>query len=526
MPFSLYSGFLPCLLPGFSVYDPVFLLGLWLYYECSLEELPGSPGAHENEDAAMSKMRLLIKRPGRENTCIPVIVDRREIIGNCISSLVDHLGFPRRDSLGRPLAYTLRPLSGGPPLSNTTRFSEACLLPETRLVLEVEEAYAPTRPLSPSTPGNSLSGTKSPPSTSRPIMNRRTFVASCALTACAVSGLFAGLATAFATRKSSPSGVMTPPTPSLPTRLQQSLLFSAHQQTVRAVTWSPDGSLLASGADDGWLLIWTPDGQVQQRISHPAGVAALAWEPSGKVLASGSGISVRFFDVYTGTPLAPARSAHTGQVSSLAWSQAAGQPLVSGSLDRRAIVWDTQTFQPQAVFTRHTAAIDALSFQPDGSIVASASQGGAVRVWRVDTLTEVHSFYQDAPIPMRAVAFVPAGTLLAVGGEDGQVRLWDNGLVCQHSTPTAQGKICVDMPLRFQAHPSSVRSLSWSLDSQFLATGGEDGAFAVWTSPPGGIPTLVAKTASDHPVVGVAWSPTRRQVAVASGKTVTVWSLG
>lgn len=476
----------------------------------------------------MSKLRLLIKRPGRENACIPVIVDRREIIGNCISSLVDHLGFPHQDSSGRPLTYTLRPLSGGPPLSNTTPFFEAHLLPETRLVLEVEEADAPTRPLSLSTPGNSLSGTKSSPSTSRPIMNRRTFVASCTLTACAVGGLFAGLATAFATRKSSPSGVMAPPTPSapaLPTRLQQSLLFSAHQQTVRAIAWSPDGNLLASGADDGWLLIWTPDGQVQQRISHPAGVAALAWGPSGKVLASGSGISVRFFDGYTGTPLSPARSAHTGQVSSLAWSQAAGQPLVSGSQDKRAIVWDTQTFQPQAVFTRHTAAIDALSFQPDGSIIASASQGGAVRVWRVDTLTEVHSFYQDAPIPMRAVAFAPTGTLLAVGGEDGQVRLWDNGLVCQHSTPTAQGKVCVDMPLRFQAHLSPVRSLSWSPDSHFLATGGEDGAFAVWTSPLGGIPTPVAKTAYDHPVVGVTWSPTRRKVAVASGKTVTVWSL-
>lgn len=479
----------------------------------------------------MSKLRLLIKRPGRENVCIPVIVDSSEIIGNCVSSLVDHLGFPRRDSLGKPLTYTLRPLSGGPPLSNAMRFSDARLLPETRLVLEVEEAYVPTRPLGLSTSGNSvarLPGTKTHLNPSHPIMNRRTFVVSGVLTTCTVSGLFVGVATAFTTRKSTPSGVMTPLTPSapaMPTRLQQSLLFSAHQQTVRAVAWSPDGSLLASGADDGWLLIWTPDGQVQQRISHTAGVAALAWEPSGKFLASGSGTSVRFFDRHTGAPLAPTRSAHTEQVSSLAWSQAAGRPLVSGSLDRRAIVWDTQTFQPQSVFTRHTAAIGALSFQSDGSIIASTSQGGAVRVWRVDTLTEVHSFYQDAPIPMRAVAFVPAGTLLAVGGEDGQVRLWDNGLVCQHSTLTAQGIVCVDMPLRFQAHSSSVRSLSWSPDSHFLATGGEDGTLAVWASPLGSIPTLVAKTAFDHPVVGVAWSPTRRQVAVASGKTVTTWSL-
>lgn len=476
----------------------------------------------------MSKLRLLIKRPGQENVCIPVIVDRSEIIGNCVSSLVDHLGFPHRDSLGKPLIYILRPLSGGPPLSNAMRFSDARLLPETRLVLEVEEAYAPTRPFGIPTPGDSLSGTKSPPSPSRPIMNRRTFVVSGVLTACAVSGLFVGAATTFATRKVAPSGIMTPPTPStfaMPTHLQQSLLFSAHQHTVSAVAWSPDGSLLASGADDGRLLIWTPDGQVQQRIAHPAGIAALAWEPSGRFLASGSGTSVRFFDGHTGSPLAPTRSVHTEQVSSLAWSQAAGQLLVSGSLDRHAIVWDTQTFQPRAVFTRHTAAIDALSFQSSGSIIASASQGGAVRVWRVDTLTEVHSFYQDAPIPMRTVAFTPAGTFLAVGGEDGQVRLWNNGSVCQHSTLTAQGNMCADMPLRFQAHPSSVRSLSWSPDSHFLATGGEDGTFAVWTSPPGGIPTLVAKTAFEHPVVGVTWSPVGRQVAVASRKTVAIWNI-
>ena len=49
---------------------------------------------------------------------------------------------------------------------------------------------------------------------------------------------------------------------------------------------------------------------------------------------------MRFFDGRTATPLSPARNVHTGQVTSLVWSKAAGHPLVSGSLDKQAIVYD------------------------------------------------------------------------------------------------------------------------------------------------------------------------------------------
>ena len=358
----------------------------------------------------------------------------------------------------------------------------------------------------------------------RQIVSRRTFIVTSVLVGCAVSGLFTGITTAFATRRRAVTSSATQP-PHVPGIRQQTFLFSGHQQTVRAVNWSPDGTMLASGADDGLLLLWTPDGQVHQQISHPAGVTALAWSPAGQRLASGSGKSVRFFDGRTATPLTSTRNVHTGQVTSLVWSKAAGHPLISGSLDRQAIVWETRDYQPQAIFTRHTATIDALSYQPGSTAIASASQGGVVRVWQVDTLAELHGFYQDAQLPMRAVAFAPMGNQLAVGGDDGQVRMWSNGLVCQQSVATPQGTLCADVPLRFRAHTAPVRSISWSPDGHFLATGGDDGVLAVWAYLPSRVPTLVTKTTFVDSVVAVAWSPVRKQIAVASGKNVTIWNV-
>jgi hypothetical protein len=177
----------------------------------------------------MSQLRLLIKRPGRADTCIPVTVDDTDIIGNCISSLVDHLGLPRRDRLGRVLTYSLRPLSSGQPLSSTLRFADARLLPETRLVLEADDAKTVTQAVGTSMSGSfpaRVPGAQPPVATSRQIVNRRTFVVGSILTGCAIGGLLTGMATALATRR--PALPMTPPAtppPHVSAVLQQTCSF-------------------------------------------------------------------------------------------------------------------------------------------------------------------------------------------------------------------------------------------------------------------------------------------------------------
>jgi WD40 repeat protein len=196
---------------------------------------------------------------------------------------------------------------------------------------------------------------------------------------------------------------------------------------------------------------------------------------------------------------------------------------VSGSLDRRAIVWDTHVYQPLSVFRRHTTPIEAIACMTRDAIVASASQGGVVRLWQLETAQEDHGFYQGAQFPLHAVAWAPIGMQLTVGGDDGSILVWSNPLFCQQSVAVQAEMRCADPPQRFRAHPAAVRALAWSPDGRFLATGGDDGILAIWDAAAGF--SLLSTTQHDAPVLALAWAPDRQYLATASERAVMIWKV-
>lgn len=513
----------------------------------------------------MQKLEVLIEE-NAFGSVRPVEVVADAPLAALVPALVEELQLPQTDLFGKKLVYMLRQASGGPILPENTTLEASGIAPGTRLSLDsyvVDGSVAALMSNKPplSLPDSTLYSsatmgdgeafalpqarqTSSLLPAYRKKKRRWTRRAVLLLGGATVGMAGAGVAYAAshgellnvfngfmqgakpARPVAQQEPAVKPPAPAkmtIPTKATPVLSFTRHQQEVRAIGWSPDGKMLASGGDDKRVFIWGRDGAVAQTLPFQAGVRALAWSPDGKRLVTALANQLIFFDAMTGQQLGQSGGAgHTRAITSLAWAKGGQGQVVSGAQDTLAIVWNTTSYQMETVFKRHTTAVDGVTWSPDGQTVASATFGGVMRVWNAASTQELHGAFQIGS-RMRVAAFAPAGMQLAVGGDDGMVRIW-NGLVCQNTQmDAALGDKCVDTPLMIQAAKGSLRALAWSPNGQFLATGGDDGMLAIWNPAQGQTPLLTL--AQQNPVRSIAWSPDGTQVAATVGKTVMVWQL-
>ncbi|WP_008314723.1 WD40 repeat domain-containing protein [Leptolyngbya sp. PCC 6406] len=65
-------------------------------------------------------------------------------------------------------------------------------------------------------------------------------------------------------------------------------VFDLHQGDITAIAFQPQGQLLASAAEDGWVCLWREAAQAAQILpGAPHGFSTLAWHPQGQGLAAG-----------------------------------------------------------------------------------------------------------------------------------------------------------------------------------------------------------------------------------------------
>ncbi len=470
----------------------------------------------------MARRRLIIEQPitswQRTPASVCVEVSDDLPIGPLISTLADRFGYPLVDSFGSPVLYRLRPVAGGKPLPTTGRFAQAPFRSGSRFVLEAEIAHHQTMPLW------YPAGVPTKPSSPSRVSRRAFLTVGGPLVLSSLVGLSAGITTAAAQHvlsRQATAAASTKGKAGLPGRLQLStrLVFAGHQQTVRAVAWSPDGTLLASGGDDVLALIWQPEGAVLHTLRFNSPVRGLAWSPDGAQLAAGAGLAVSFFDAHTADLLAENARLHSAPVTAIGWTQT-GIPLaISAGEDKQAVVWDGQTHQPQVIFRQHTAPILALATL--SAIVATASLGGVIRVWSALDGQEVHGSFSDTHQALRSVAFSPTGHL-ASGGDDGVVRVWSKGSVCARQVNDSSGLHCLDVPQHLQGHIHSVRAIAFSPDGTLLATGGEDKKLIIW-SMLRAAPVLIQPLSNT--LAALSWAPSGQFLAGAIGPRVNIWQI-
>ncbi|MFF1713962.1 NB-ARC domain-containing protein [Streptomyces sp. NPDC058268] len=155
--------------------------------------------------------------------------------------------------------------------------------------------------------------------------------------------------------------------------------LSGHKRKIRALTYSPDGTQLASGASDGLRLWHLASGAHMHHLTGVLGANALAYAPEGRELAVANGSFVYFIDPVTGQR--KGRYAHPRDVRAVAYSPDGAQ-LAAGLENGQVIVWDPTTAHSQLHFlATHTAAVNAVSYSPDGVYLATASDDLSLRIW-------------------------------------------------------------------------------------------------------------------------------------------------
>jgi len=179
-------------------------------------------------------------------------------------------------------------------------------------------------------------------------------------------------------------------------RIQNNVVgtMKQHTQEVCGLAWSPDGTYLASGANDNTLCIFdavasttSMDAQPRHVLrEHQAAVKALAWSPHERnLLATGGGTADRCIKFWNASSGALLNSVDTGsQVCALQWSPFEKELLSShGFAENQLCLWKYPTMSKMKEFKGHTSRVLHMATSPDGSMVCSGAADETLRFWNI-----------------------------------------------------------------------------------------------------------------------------------------------
>lgn len=303
-----------------------------------------------------------------------------------------------------------------------------------------------------------------------------------------------------------------------------------HMALINDIAFTPDGRYLISAGDDKVIRLWeVASGLTARTLRGQIGpgsegqIYAMALSPDGRWLAVGGWMAayrgdnqqevsaIRLYEVASGAIVAQLKG-HSNIVVALAFSPD-GRYLLSGSLDKSAMLWEVAGRRRLHTLSGHQEAVYAVAFTADSQRAVTGAEDGELRLWQVADGGQLARLTGHKGA-VEAVAVAPKGGLIASGSSDHTIRLWEDRTGGYLKTLAEQG--------------TQIGSLSFSPDGQYLLTGvgrGTNTHCQVYRLADG--KRMVSYTGHDNAVVATAISPDGRLAATAGGSSqeIHLWSL-
>jgi WD40 repeat protein/serine/threonine protein kinase len=272
---------------------------------------------------------------------------------------------------------------------------------------------------------------------------------------------------------------------------------------------SPDGSWIAGALHDT-VRIWDTRTWAAVATLREPGTDTywLAFSPDGARLALGGDYpeaGVHVFDLKTRALLFSGRR-HTNRVLHLTFN-ADGTRLASASMDGSVCLWDVSHGQLLHQLPGHRGAAECVDFSPDSKRLLAAANDGALRLWDTDSGELVAALVGHTEAVWDA-RYSQDGKWIASASVDQSVLLWD--------------ALRLERTGGLRGHTSFVYDVAVRDDGKRIASAAWDGAVRLWDGTTGA-PAGVLR-AGDHYLQAVAFSPDGRRVAAGSmDRWLWVW---